>query len=530
MSAVPISLQIGNAAACEKWVGSLPVVNELVAHQKLADQIDALSTTEITALERLRVLEALKETVDLLQAVVAKHYAGKALPLDKADADAWQSVVMLWWALGTNYRCCLDAYIEGDASITQFGPLANLRCLQMTRNMMLDYYRIYRQPDPTIWQEFNELFGIAEKHKISHVRVRDTFVRKDPECSCVEIYVHGLLTNLANPYSLTARAMGFMYRWVHNWAPLVGLSVPPLPAAPHSLIAVDFTAEGPSILSDHIPRTPGIRYLNVEQLSHTMRTAIGLLKKGNTPAQLGLGADARQPGCENLLMLLYVRWCRSEQVRDEIRSPADDPGKVCFGMSDVHGLVSSKASNAITDASPPEKIVQEEPDAITRYFRAMRQTPIYRSETWQILNHSASGFMCLLRDSAGTIRFSHNQLAAVERIGDKSCRIGIVQWLRANENNEFRFGFRLFPGAPDAVMVKPSNFKLSDRQDFEPALLLPEVAAPASAATLLLPVGWFQRGRIIEFKEGPNKTATLINLVESNDDFERCTFIYSEPR
>ena len=228
------------------------------------------------------------------------------------------------------------------------------------------------------------------------------------------------------------------------------------------------------------------------------------------------------------MMLLYVRWCRSEQIRDEPRSPADEPGTVCFGMADAHGLVSTNTPRASAESSSSKGSGQVEMDSLSLYFQKMSQIVTYRAETWQILNQSTSGFMCLLREPSSAIRISHSQLIAVQRKDSKSCRIGVVQWLRINESNEFRSGIRIFPGEPLAVMVRLLNLKVSDRQDFEPALLLPEVAAPASPATISLPVGWFQPDRMIQFNEGQRKTARLVDLVESNNDFERCTFVYTD--
>ncbi len=529
MSATPASVKISNPSACERWIKSLNIDDELAAHQALVEQIDALSNCELTALERLRILETLKETVDLLQAVVAKRYTGKAQPLDKADADTWQSVVMLWWALSTNYRCCLDAYAEGDTAITQFGPLANLRCLQMMKNMLLDYYRAYRQPPPAIWQDFNELLGIAAKRKVAHIRVQDAFVRKDPDCSCLETYVQGLLIHLTNPYSLTVRQFGFVWRWVQKWAPLTTLSSRPPAEDPAALLVIEFVEGGPRPLAANAPRPPGVLYLDLGRLSTEMRQTIALLKKGSTPAQLGLGADARQPGCEALLMLLYVRLFRPEQAREDPRSPADEPGTVCFGIADAHGLISSLAARVSSEPAVPEKRKQEM-DSLALYFMKMRQTFTYKAESWRILNQSATGFMCLLREPSSAMRIQHNQLIAIQRKDSTSCRIGVVQWLKISENNEFQCGIRLFPGEPQAIMVKPQNFKMADRQVYEPALLLPEVTAPARPATVSLPAGWFQEGRVIEIKDSQEKQAKLISLVESNVDFERCTFVYTDAR
>ena len=53
------------------------------------------------------------------------------------------------------------------------------------------------------------------------------------------------------------------------------------------------------------------------------------------------------------------------------------------------------------------------------------------------------------------------------------------------------------------------------------------IAVPASPATIVLPAGWFQTGRMIEFKDGTQKTAKLLNLLDRGSDFDRGTFVYA---
>src|SRR5262249_46629932 len=140
----------------------------------------------------------------------------------------------------------------------------------------------------------------------------------------------------ANPYSLSARQLSFVERWLERWATLVGLAVQPPPAGPLPLLAVDLNGGGGVSFAADAEPNPGLRYLALGQLAKTLRPPINLLKQGQAPAQLGLGEDARQPGCENLLMLLYVQWCRAGSARSEERAASADPVHVCFGLNNAH--------------------------------------------------------------------------------------------------------------------------------------------------------------------------------------------------
>ena len=101
----------------------------------------------------------------------------------------------------------------------------------------------------------------------------------------------------------------------------------------------------------------------------------------------------------------------------------------------------------------------------------------------------------------------------------------MAQWLRIEEDGELYCGVRLFPGTPQAISVRPSNFNPVGGGRYERALLLPEVPAPSTPASLVLPAGWFQSGRFVEVYSDRKQVAKLLNLLEKGTDFDRGTIV-----
>lgn len=519
-----LSLQLTSSADAKRWVESLPLTNVQLAQQALCTQVSALAASQLPALERLKILETLKEASSFLQEESSKRYAGKPLPLNAAEAAAWDNVIKLWQDLGRNYQACLQAYREGDLAIAPHVALVTMRCLRYLGCRMHDYGRVYRQVPGTIWRALHELYAFSEQHGYARIRVQDSFAQHDPDSSCAESYMQALLFQLANPYSLSVRQMSFVYRWLEKWTALVGLGTQPLPPSPIPSLVVDLASSCGVTLAGEIAPQPNLRYLDLEQLSKTLRQVINLLKQGQTSAQLGLGSDARQPGCENLLMLLYVQWCRSGTTRSEDRCLAEAPVGVCLGIPAVHFHV----SGCRAFRQPGELTSRERQDLdtfgyISRIENAGRETGEENLESWEILNHSASGFMCMQRSLNDKARVSHNQLLAVRRANSTQFQLGLVQWLRIDENGSLSCGVRLFPGVPQAIAVRPSNFNPVGTNRYERAILLPEVAVPNTPATLILPAGWFQNGRFVEVHSDRKQVAKLLNLLEKGSDFDRGT-------
>ena len=123
---------------------------------------------------------------------------------------------------------------------------------------------------------------------------------------------------------------------------------------------------------------------------------------------------------------------------------------------------------------------------------------------------------------------NHNQLLGIRRANAADSRLGTIQWVRVNEQNERQCGIRLFAGAPKAISVRPSNFNLPGAHGLEQALMLPEVAMPAAPLSVILPAGWFQAGRMIEIQGEKKQVAKLINLIERGTDFDRCSMVMIE--
>ena len=520
-------LQFTDAAGCARWVAALPITNVQMVQQMLSEQATALAAANIAPLERLKMIEALKETILFAQAELAKRYIGKPLPLDQSDARAWASVTGLWRAAGAVYHACLEAYRAGDLTVAPHAALLTLRCLRNAAYGLFEHYQIYREPDAASWRGFHELFAFAEEHGLSRVRVQDTFAKRDADSSCAEAYVQGLMANLANPYALSVRQIAFLRRWLEKWSSLVDLSRQPLPPGQIPPLAVDFAKDVPPGLAAQITHSESARYLDLEPLSKTLRQTINLLKQGQTPGQLGLGEDARQPGCESLIMLLYLQWCRAGTLRTEQRNAVENPAEVCFGITDAFKMTGGDdRTKQDIEFNARDKWEIDNLGFSMRLSNTAKQAAIKKTEAWQILNQSNSGFMCMLREPSGIMRMMHNQLLGIRRSGEKP-RLGTVQWIRVDSSNETQCGVRLFPGAPEPVKLRPANFNVPKGQEYEVALMTQAVATPSAPAAIILPAGWFQTGRLLELEGSPQdekkRLVKLLTLIERGADYDRCS-------
>jgi hypothetical protein len=517
------TLQFADCASCQRWIETLPLTNAPLAQQTLLRQVTLLVEARLPSLELLKILEVLRAPVADVQHELARKYAGKALPLEAAELAAWEKAVTLWDTMAEGYFACRNAQVQGDSALRTHGALIVMRCLGLTAEAMFEHYRTHRQPSSAYWRKLHELYVFAEQSGYAQTMIADVFNRRAADSSCAAVYCRALLLQLANPFALTPRQLDFVAHWLNTWAGLVGLSLQPLPPSSIPSLAVDLASGNGGLLAQEFKSPAGLRYLDLEHLGRTLRQLITLLKQGQTPGQLGLGEDARQPGCENLLMLLYIQWCRAGAGRQEPRHAGEEKTQVCIGIHPAHFYITGRAFRA-----PGSNLTRQEEHDMqlfghiserTQHMLASGNSSIF--ESWEIINHSHAGFMCMLRQQDAEIRIHHNQLVAVRPSSQPRFQLGIVQWLRVEESNELFVGVRLFPGVVQGAAARPLNFNPTGVKGFERALLIPE--SPGTAATLVLPSGWYQAGRFVEIYTDKKWVVKLTGLLEKGSDFERCT-------
>jgi hypothetical protein len=519
-------LQFTDCAGCKRWIESLPLTNLQSAQHSLTEQLALARQAGIAPGELLRILEALREPAHFVQIELARKYTAKPLPLDVNEVSLWARAVGLWQELADAYLVCRDAHVQGDPALRNHGALIVMRCLRYTAHAMFEYYRIYRQVPAGLWKNLHQLYVFAEQSGFAQTVVADTFNREDADSSCSAAYSQALLAELANPFALSGRQMEFLARWSEKWSAQVRLSAQPLPPSAIPALSVDLSGSAGPMFAEECEPVATLRYLDLEQIGRTLRQTITLLKQGQTPAMLGLGEDARQPGCENLLMLLYIQWCRAGTGRGEQRNMIEEKAQVCLGVHAAHYFISGRSfrTPGASLSRQEEHDMQLFGHISERTERALVSTESSAVESWELVNQSNSGFMCMLREPDAELRIGHNQLVAVRRGTSKLFYLGLVQWLRVEENSDLYVGVRLFPGIARAVVARPANFHApTGINGFERALLLPEMAVPATPATLILPTGWFQAGRFVELFGEQKQVAKLVNVIEKGSDFDRCT-------
>jgi hypothetical protein len=392
---------------------------------------------------------------------------------------------------------------------------------------MFDHCRVYHAFPDAYWLDLHQLYQYAEETKEAATAVEDA-VRKQG-VSCTEVYVRALLLTLADPYEQQQKQLMQIHGWLAGWAQHVPVrrSAPGDKSLPPLLL--DFSAAAGAYREADAGGRIISRWLDIGELARKLKRSVVLLRKGEPPASLGLGEDCAMPGVEQLLVLLFRRWCEGKNARLQTRRSVSAKAKVCSTLASMHFHISG--SKVFRQPGHTTELTRREHDEIatfgrtsTRLEEAFIDAGGYATEEWQLLEESLSGVRivrpaALPGERAGG-RYVHTQLIAVRPADAKNFLVGVVRWLKGEENDDLHLGVRIVPGVPQAVAVRPTGLN-TQSEKFVPALFCPAMPVLEMPPSLILAPGWYRPKRILEIYTDASALLLLSGVIERGSDFER---------
>ena len=511
---------ITDNATCVAWLEELPLVNVAPSQIRMLDQLQELNRFDMPPAERLKVLESLHEPACFVQTEQMKKLANKPLPLTSVENGIFAHVVEMWGQLLLGYQRCLkhaaDSGLKGEtALICQRG----MECVAAS---MFDHYRVYRQFPEAWWKELHQLYRYAEEAGESATPVEDK--ARKTEVSCAETYVGALLLAMANPNEQSQRQLAQIRRWLDIWAE----RVPIRRAAPEEkslpLLMVDFSALSGAFREADAAGRSASRWLDIGELASTLKKRVVLLRKGETPASMGLGEDASMPGVEQKMVFLFRVWCEGKNGRILAHRSVSDKAQVTSSIASMNYHISG---NIFRQPGHATELTKKQRDEIATLGRInthedsdYSHTQGYLVENWLIRNENLEGFHIERPAASSGSRYTHSQLIAVRPTDAKGFMVGTICRLMTDKNGALHAGIRAIPGLPQAVAVRPTGIN-AQSEKFIPALYCPEIAALHVPASLILPPGWYKPKRVVEVYSEGSASLLLTGIIDRGNDFER---------
>lgn len=491
------ALNTREAKNCLDAVSALPLGNAERTHRRLVKLLSAMRRHPPPAAGYLEVLESMAKPLAFVQGELASRYAGQPLPPNPAENEAFESVVALWRLMAQGYAQIAQPGDDHPEIRRQFALLCQRR-LYYSGQVLVEHFRARRAPAPGLWLDLNGSYASAEEWGLTGAVVWEAH---DVATSCGDTFAALLLADLSDPYARSPREISWILGWAQHFASLTSIG--------SSHRVTDLCSYGIDRLQDRGLRlvedfAPGesLRYLDTTRLAPYLQQLVAQLKRGVPAATLGLGRQYQPSSAAILLSKISRAWCQPAAARRYPRSKLCI-GKllVCSGLDAIHFHVGGGEPR--------------QPDP-----RAAPMDPVL--EQWRIVDQSLNGFSAV-RESAGG-RVGHGELFGIKSAQFRHFLLAKVRWLRLELSGQVHVGIQLLPGAPQAIRVRAYGATVPPAEEYQRAFLLPAVPALNQRASLVLPRGGFEPGRIIEMHSDRQVPIRLIRLLSQGSNFERVSF------
>lgn len=524
------------ANTCRIWLDSQAQENHVQLQAMLLRQLNQLNRFKLPATERLAIMELLRDPVHATQDDNIRRFTGKPLPLAPTEQAAYDTCLSIWNALATGYLHCLAACIADEAGMKPQWPLVAQRALAALVTVQFDTSRGGRQPGQGYWQTLHQVYTAAERAGVAATPVDDTLRMGKNPATPLATWLEGLLLAAASPYELPPRQLGWVGRWARRWAGKLSVfDSPPTLSTRAIPLCVDLESDRPA--SYRPTFTGSSRFLDTSGLRESLKKRVVMLQRGDSPKDLQLGDDCTQPACEQLLIQMYYRWCKGGAMRAHERRPADGPCVIIGGVEAIHYYISGRKAfqqpgNALTDTQ-----IRRQRDEIGTFGRVMdtpqadnySQQHGYQVEQWEVmeewrmLDQSATGVRIQRPLAKAGSRFGGGQLVAVRPQDVKSLLLGTLRWAMIDTGDSLQAGVQIIAGQPKPIAVRGTGLS-AVREKYSPGFLLPAVAALNEPASIIIPIGWFKRERVLEIFTDKASQVMLTGIVDRGNDFERATY------
>ena len=513
-------------AECSAWLQTLPTAEPQQAQAQCLRQFNLLIPQDIDAQERLAILETARPTVAHLQLEAARRFAHRPLPLSPGEQSAFDATRNLWQATLSGYLLCLES-----AAVDPAIPIE--RALATLADMQLDAYRAGIMPGAEHWRQCHALYASAERSGFADREVMGSRTARHAT-SVRAAYVELLLLQAASPFELPARQLLWAARWARRWAAKVTVSASrPAPGGPIYPLCVDLGLAAPAGYQN--AEGPRARWLDTTALRVSLKKRIHMLEQGASPASLQLGEDCQQPACGLLLRQLYQRWCKGGAVREQERRRVEGRCEVVGGIEAVHYYLSGRKPFR-QPGHASDDTLRRERDEIATFGRiaVLHEDNFTREqgfqidewqvvEEWHLRDESAAGIHVTHDPAAVGTRLGTGQLLGVRLLDAQAMQLGILRWTNMGADSQIHGGILVIPGRPEPIAVHSTDLAASN-EPFRQGFAVPAVPALSCPASLVLPLGWYKPGRILEVVSGGHSRVRLLQLVHRGTDFDQASY------
>lgn len=523
--------RVASARAAKHWIRELPLTDARAAHHAIETLLTEFDETGLSARDRLEILETVRPHRIEVDAQYSQRYAGKALPLGDAERTAFGHAGSLWQKLEDSYWHCARAAAAGEPDLRPHLALCLARAAGLACERIIGALRAGQALDGTLQASLARYANFAREHGALNNLTPDSDHPKG-QVSVALIQHRALLIALTGG-TVNSREREAVFELAMRWESKIAVTWLPAGLA-RALTRADLPASTDAGKQRiRIVHSGGQTYfLDVTALSRSLRKRLHLLGLGQGIDEMGLPASFPHSGAAKLLTRLHGAWCEDEYGRRHPRSAPPSASGVTHQVALAPGGDNFNAMYCLVSGEP--FAVNDDSDITSRrrfdemfIFQgaghARREKHLREAqrhiEQWHTVDQSAAGAR-LARNSAGS-RFKAGNLAALRgmtRGFDGTAQLAEVRWCAesaavATNGNPgsgngaaLEAGLEILAHAPVGVAIRLTGINVVGTNHWVAAF---RAESGAGSHILVMPMGWYKPGRILEMCEPREEKARV---------------------
>lgn len=447
-----------------RWFNELQHDQPQAVAEQLAQRVRRLQHARPGPRARFKALEQLLSQAEPSIRQLERMLDGSKLPLSSSARQAAASADRLLKQLAEAY-CDLSLNFGDSLERLLFRrafEMAALRAVQLIHRRAMVAHRAYSSGSSRRWSQFVALLSAARRHRHAHHTPDRT--SKDTVENMVK---QSCLMALADPTALESTDLAHLRFYVERFGHLCKLADTAPDFGP-GIFLLDDSTRGPRRLKREHKLLPSEKVLDCRPLLEALKQQIAALRRGESPARLGLPLAANDSAYVFMLARCVEQWSEP-RIRRHNRSKSLPHADLVVGFDPVRNFLASEAARRRQAGQADELDV------------------VAASTTeWEIVDQSPAGFgIRLIEGQINTIAVG--ELVALRPQEGSEVFLCVTRRARNVTGGEFELGLELISNhAAPATM----NRTLANGQTRPvPVLLLPRVAQLNGASGLIAPIG-----------------------------------------
>lgn len=449
-----------------RWIKNLPVGDITSAQKSVVEKLAEFNgTRQDYSHERLAVLRGLDEQCREMQAILCAQYLRNPRMSRLLEARLWSVIQGFYLEVARGYHAFLMHLVAkpGAAKLQSQLPLITARALRAMADVLKWRYFHFERIDEKLWLRLHNLHRMAEFNAYADQNL--AVYENDPrQSSCREEYLQALLLSYFGIGSLPPRQIEMIDTWLDQWAGLTRLQTQYDPQFHGFFVDIE---QGQGLRRLRNPdQTPTWRYVSTVPLRAKIDEVKALLKKGKSPASLGLGEDFRSP--EGLVLLDHVsdEWApmSSRERRGQRREARQGRWEVVRDLNNIFILLltsSCRAPGGLRTTLSAEEILDLKLYGfVTERTRenlaktTIGTIPAEHRARWLQLDESEHGIGFAV-SGVGLNWAKTGRLLAMRREGiEDAWQIGVLRRILATDSGHRVFGVHLLESQFECIDIE----------------------------------------------------------------------------